>query len=277
MPSFFEHEGQPARLHRLRRGPAHDRPAPRPAALPEDAPPAGPGARRARATAWSRWTCSATAARTARATWRAYSMPFFGEQVIGLLDHLEVDEAVAGRHVAGRQHDAGGRRRAPRARARDGRGDAGARQRAAGLRDRLHAADVRADLRRAGDEGASRGRRAGSRPGAIWGADVLLDTVRQQPGPERRGAAGPVLRARRAAPRRPAHDRRRPRWSSATTAIRSTRSATPTRSSHELPDARLLRADSLLELRLTPERLTGEIAEFVDECWKPRRKAARAA
>jgi pimeloyl-ACP methyl ester carboxylesterase len=43
----------------------------------------------------------------------------------------------------------------------------------------------------------------------------------------------------------------------------------------ELPDARLLRADSLLELRLTPERLTGEIAGFLDECWKPRRKDSR--
>ncbi len=47
----------------------------------------------------------------------------------------------------------------------------------------------------------------------------------------------------------------------------------------ELPDARLLRADSLFELRLTPERLTGEIAGFLDDCWKPRRKvrARRAA
>ena len=41
----------------------------------------------------------------------------------------------------------------------------------------------------------------------------------------------------------------------------------------ELPNARLLRADSLLELRLTPERLTGEISGFLDECWRPRRKA----
>jgi pimeloyl-ACP methyl ester carboxylesterase len=38
----------------------------------------------------------------------------------------------------------------------------------------------------------------------------------------------------------------------------------------ELPDARLLRADSILELRLSPERLTGEIAAFLDECWRPR-------
>ena len=30
------------------------------------------------------------------------------------------------------------------------------------------------------------------------------------------------------------------------------------------------------ELRLSPERLTGEIADFLDECWKPRRKGGRS-
>jgi pimeloyl-ACP methyl ester carboxylesterase len=38
----------------------------------------------------------------------------------------------------------------------------------------------------------------------------------------------------------------------------------------ELPDARLLEADSILELRIAPDRLTDEIAEFADECWRPR-------
>src|SRR5918994_1751475 len=38
----------------------------------------------------------------------------------------------------------------------------------------------------------------------------------------------------------------------------------------ELPNGRLLQASSILELRLAPERLTGEIADFLDECWKPR-------
>ena len=37
----------------------------------------------------------------------------------------------------------------------------------------------------------------------------------------------------------------------------------------ELPNARLVQASSILELRLSPERLTGEIAEFLDECWRP--------
>ncbi len=54
----------------------------------------------------------------------------------------------------------------------------------------------------------------------------------------------------------------------------------------ELPNARLVHASSILELRLRPERLTGEIATFVADCWAappagarpaPRRRRARAA
>jgi pimeloyl-ACP methyl ester carboxylesterase len=37
---------------------------------------------------------------------------------------------------------------------------------------------------------------------------------------------------------------------------------------HELRDARMVEAGSLLELRLSPQRLTDEIARFVDECWE---------
>jgi hypothetical protein len=50
----------------------------------------------------------------------------------------------------------------------------------------------------------------------------------------------------------------------------------------EMPNARLIEADSLIELRTSPERLTSEIAAFLDEVWKPRRaksggRAKRAA
>ena len=48
----------------------------------------------------------------------------------------------------------------------------------------------------------------------------------------------------------------------------------------ELRHARLLDANSILELRLAPERLTDEIARFIDECWRPtaaeRRSASRS-
>lgn len=43
----------------------------------------------------------------------------------------------------------------------------------------------------------------------------------------------------------------------------------------ELPDARLLNADSIVELRTRPRRLTAEIGDFLDGCWKP--VAARAS
>ena len=39
----------------------------------------------------------------------------------------------------------------------------------------------------------------------------------------------------------------------------------------ELPNGRSCEADSIFELRFKPERLTNEIADFVDQCWKPAR------
>jgi hypothetical protein len=51
----------------------------------------------------------------------------------------------------------------------------------------------------------------------------------------------------------------------------------------ELPNARLVEASSILELRLTPERLTSEIVVFVEECFRGRagregrRRAASSA
>ena len=45
----------------------------------------------------------------------------------------------------------------------------------------------------------------------------------------------------------------------------------------ELPDARLVRAGSFFEMRVSPDRLTNEIAGFLADCWKPRRAAPRPA
>ena len=42
-----------------------------------------------------------------------------------------------------------------------------------------------------------------------------------------------------------------------------------------LPQGRLIQANSVLELRMHPERLTGEIAQFLDEVWDPPAKAGR--
>lgn len=38
----------------------------------------------------------------------------------------------------------------------------------------------------------------------------------------------------------------------------------------DLPDARMIDAMSVVELRLTPKRLTHEVIEFVNECWGPK-------
>ena len=50
----------------------------------------------------------------------------------------------------------------------------------------------------------------------------------------------------------------------------------------ELPGGRLIDANSIIELRVSPERLTGKIAAFIDECWdeaeaSSARRRARAA
>jgi pimeloyl-ACP methyl ester carboxylesterase len=201
----------------------------------------------------------------------AYSMPFFGEQVIGLLDHLEVDEAV----LAGTSLGANTTLEAAAAHPERVRGmvvempvlDNALLGCAIAFTPLMCALTFGEPIMK-GVSWATRKLPTGR----VWGADVLLDTVRQQPGPSAAVLQG--LFFGRVAPHReirrtiaaPAlvigHDRDPVHPFSDSDALVS-----------ELPDARLLRADSLLELRLTPERLTGEISGFLDECWRPRRKA----
>jgi hypothetical protein len=45
---------------------------------------------------------------------------------------------------------------------------------------------------------------------------------------------------------------------------------------NELANGELIEANSLLELRFTPERLTGEIASFIDRCWTSPQRAGAA-
>ncbi|HEV7752407.1 MAG TPA: alpha/beta fold hydrolase [Baekduia sp.] len=204
----------------------------------------------------------------------AYSMPFFGEQVIALLDHLELDEAV----LAGTSLGANATLEAAAAHPDRVRGmvlempvlDNALLGCAIAFTPLMCALTF--------GEPVMKGvswltRRVPT--GGVWGAEILLDTVRQQPGPSAAvlqglffGRVAPHKEVRKtiAAPALViGHDRDPVHPFSDSDALVS-----------ELPDARLLRADSLLELRLSPERLTTEIGEFLDDCWKPRRKAGGA-
>jgi pimeloyl-ACP methyl ester carboxylesterase len=107
--------------------------------------------------------------------------------------------------------------------------------------------------------------------------NVMLDLVRQEPGPG--GALLQGLFFGRIAPPRS----ERATFTTPTLVLGHPRDPVHPFSdagmlAKEMPNARLLQANSLLELRLHPERLTGEIAAFLDEVWaKPGAKRKRAA
>jgi pimeloyl-ACP methyl ester carboxylesterase len=200
----------------------------------------------------------------------AYSMTFFGEQVIGLLDHLGADEAVVAGTSLGANTTLEAAAMAP--------------ERVRGMVVEMPVLDnallgcaiaftplmvsltfgepvmraISSVARRIPTEG-------------LWAPDVLLDLVRQDPAPSAAvlqglffGRVAPHKSVRRTleAPalvighhRDPVHP-----FSDSDALV------------EELPDAKLLQADSVLEMRLSPERLTNEIADFLDDCWKPKRK-----
>jgi len=106
--------------------------------------------------------------------------------------------------------------------------------------------------------------------------NVLLDTVRQEPGPS--GAVMQGLFFGRVAP----HPEQRRTFQAPALVIGHRRDPVHPLTdagmlADELPNGRLLEASSFVELRLTPERLTGEIADFLDACWKPARRSGRPA
>lgn len=105
--------------------------------------------------------------------------------------------------------------------------------------------------------------------------NVLLDTVRQEPGPG--GALLQGLFFGRVAP----HREERRTFTMPALVLGHRRDPVHPFSdagqlASELPNGRLLEADSLVELRLRPERLTDEIASFLDKIWRPRRAARRS-
>lgn len=107
--------------------------------------------------------------------------------------------------------------------------------------------------------------------------NVLLDVVRQEPGPS--GALLQGLFFGRIAPPRG----ERSTFTAPTLVLGHPRDPVHPFSDadmlvREIPGARLVEANSLVELRLQPERLTNEIATFVDEAWAtPAAGASRRA
>ena len=106
--------------------------------------------------------------------------------------------------------------------------------------------------------------------------NVMLDLVRQDPGPG--GAVLQGLFFGRVAP----HRSERRTFQSPALVLGHRRDPVHPFSdagelAAELPNARLLEANSLLELRLDPERLTNEIASFLDEIWASPGAAKRRA
>jgi pimeloyl-ACP methyl ester carboxylesterase len=196
-----------------------------------------------------------------RDMWR-YSMASYGRQVVALLDHLQIDQAV----VMGTSLGANV-----------------ALEVAASRPERLRGLVIEMPV---------------LDNGLLWSAltftpllvsltgNVVLDLVRQAPGPS--GALLQGLFFGRIAPPRS----ERSTFTTPTLVLGHPRDPVHPFSDadmlvKELPNGRLLRANSLVELRMQPLRLTEEIAAFIDEAWgkpasaggagrAPRRKAASA-
>jgi pimeloyl-ACP methyl ester carboxylesterase len=203
-----------------------------------------------------------------------YSMTFFGKQMIALLDHLRIEEAV----VLGTSLGANAALEVA----------AFAPERLRGMIIEMPVLDgallacalVFTPLMIALSFGEPMMRvvQFGARqvPKLPWLVDFLVDFVRQDPAP---GAA--VLQGLffgRIAP----HRAERRTLRTETLVIGHRRDPVHPFSdagtlAEELPNARLLEASSIVELRLAPKRLTDEIAAFIDECWKPRRATRKPA
>jgi pimeloyl-ACP methyl ester carboxylesterase len=206
-----------------------------------------------------------------RDMWR-YSMHSFGEQLVALMDHLQVEEAVLMGTSLGANASLEVAARAP--------------ERLRGMVIEMPVLD-NALLASAlaftpalvvltfGEplmKLVARATRAIPRRLLPYYGNVMLDVIRQDPGPG--GALLQGLFFGRIAP----HRSERRTFQTPALILGHRRDPVHPFSdagmlAEELPQARLIEADSLVELRLKPERLTGEIAAFLDEVWaaKPRR------
>ncbi len=209
-----------------------------------------------------------------RDMWR-YSMGIFAQQLIALMDHLQIDEAA----VMGTSLGANTALELAAVAPERLRGmviempvlDNAVLWSALAFTPPLVALTFGEPIMKL----LARGARAVPRSVLPHYGNVMLDVIRQEPGPG--GAVLQGLFFGRIAPHRT-------EWHTfeiPTLVLGHRRDPVHPFSdagmlADELPNGRLLEADSLMELRLHPDRLTGEIASFLDELWRPRR-ARRAA
>jgi pimeloyl-ACP methyl ester carboxylesterase len=204
--------------------------------------------------------------------WR-YSMRFFAEQVLALMDHLELEEAA----VMGTSLGANTALEMASAAPERLRGmvvempvlDNGLLFCALFFTPLLVALTFGEPVTRL----VARGARAVPRRLLPDYGNVALDMVRQEPAP---GAA--VLQGLFFGRTAPHRDERRTFHTPALVIGHQRDPLHPFSDAgmlaSEMPNARLLEANSLLELRLSPARLTDEIALFLDEVWSARKARA---
>jgi pimeloyl-ACP methyl ester carboxylesterase len=208
-----------------------------------------------------------------RDMWK-YSMTRFGEELVGMLDHLEIDQAVVGGTSLGANATLEVASRAP--------------DRLRGMLIEMPVLDnallgcalaftplmVGLTFGEPVMKLVARGARLVPHRAVPFAADLMLDTLRQDPGPSAALVQGIFFG--RTAP----HREERRTFTAPALIIGHHRDPVHPFSdagmlAEELPNARLIEASSIAELRISPRRLTDEIAGFLDECWRPRPAARR--
>jgi len=211
-----------------------------------------------------------------RDMWR-YSMSSFAKQTVALLDHLELDQAVVGGTSMGANITLEVAALAPERL----RGmvvempvlDNAIPACAAAFTPLLFALTFGEPVMRF----VARGARAIPRDRVPFLLELGLDAAAQDPGPSAAVLQGIIFG--RTAP----HREQRRTFDAPALVIGHPRDPVHPFSdadmlAHELPNARLIDANSIVELRTKPARLTAKIADFVHECWAPEeRKPIRQA
>jgi pimeloyl-ACP methyl ester carboxylesterase len=201
---------------------------------------------------------------------RLYSMPLFARQVVALLDHLEEDSAVVGGTSLGANIALEVAVRHPdRARALFVEMPVldNALSAVAGL---FTPVLLGLKFGRPLFEGVSLLTRALPRTNYLL--DIGLDWVRQRPGPSQAVLEGLLLGE--TAP----HREKRVQIEHQTLVVGHPRDPLHPFSDsgmllEELPNSRLVEADSIFEWRFNPERLNDELSDFLEEVWAPKLRA----